>query len=177
MAHEQQKQFTQLVVDTFPSFFANKRVLDVGSLDINGNNRFMFTDCEYTGLDVGEGKNVDVVCPIHLYNPAEQYDVIVSTEMFEHNMYWRESLVKIIELLKDGGMFVFTCATTGRAEHGTNRTSKECAPLLDGSWGDYYMNLTEEHIREVLDCDAIFSNYEFSIGEEMNDLYFFGIKK
>jgi hypothetical protein len=29
-----------------PDFFINKRVLDVGSGDINGNNRFLFENCD-----------------------------------------------------------------------------------------------------------------------------------
>ncbi len=43
----QQQQFMQNVRDRFPEKFSGVRVLDVGSLDINGNNRFIFTDYEY----------------------------------------------------------------------------------------------------------------------------------
>ncbi len=38
MAHGQQQQFMQNVRDRFPEKFSGVRVLDVGSLDINGNN-------------------------------------------------------------------------------------------------------------------------------------------
>jgi hypothetical protein len=51
----------------FLQYFIDKCVLDVGSLDINGNNRYLFDNCEYTGLDIGEGPNVDIVMPIHEY--------------------------------------------------------------------------------------------------------------
>ena len=177
MAHPNQRNYTQSVVNKYPELFTNKNVLDVGSLDINGNNRFMFTNCKYTGLDVGEGKNVDVVSPVHLYDTEERYDVIVSTECFEHDRHYVESLNKIVNLLNDGGIFVFTCATTGRAEHGTRRTSPEAAPLLQGEWSDYYKNLTEQDIKESLDLDEIFSEYSFSFDYSYCDIYFYGIKK
>ena len=50
------------------------------------------------------------------------------------------------------GLFTFTCASTGRPEHGTRRSGPQDAPLLmeQGDWGDYYKNLTEEDIRETL---------------------------
>ena len=48
-----------------PRLRASKRracVLDIGSLDVNGNNRCHFIEPrEYVGVDVGPGANVDVV--------------------------------------------------------------------------------------------------------------------
>ena len=40
--HVQARDFTLFVKNILTSFFVNKRVLDVGSGDINGNNRFLF---------------------------------------------------------------------------------------------------------------------------------------
>jgi hypothetical protein len=67
-----------------------------------------------------------------------------------------------------------SCATTGRPEHGTKRTSPQDAPLIE--W-DYYKNLTEEDFREAFDLDKMFSKYEFSTNSQPYDLYFYGIKK
>ena len=93
MAHYEQQQFCTKIRDSFPSYFSKKRVLDIGSLDINGNNRFLLDQCNYIGLDVGEGSNVDVVKVAHLYDaPNEQFDLIISTEVFEHDMYYEESV-------------------------------------------------------------------------------------
>ena len=180
MAHPQQIEFCKSVKDRFPDFFRRKIVLDAGSLDINGNNRYLFEDCDYCGLDVGEGPNVDIVCKIHEYSVLdESYDVIISTECFEHDMYYPDSLKNIVRILKSGGMFLFTCATIGRAEHGTNSTTTVDSPLLAayGDWSDYYKNLTEEDIRECLDIESIFSEFEFQINKESHDLYFWGIKR
>ena len=65
MAHEEQKIFLESVKSKFSEKFKNCRVLDIGSLDINGNNRFLFENYEYIGLDIGEGNNVDIVCRGH----------------------------------------------------------------------------------------------------------------
>ena len=77
----------------------------------------------------------------------DSFDTIISTECFEHDPEYRESLLKICEMLKPDGLFVFTCASTGRPEHGTRRTSQQdsygsIAELEDMQ--DYYRNLTIE---------------------------------
>lgn len=174
MSHTEQRQFCEKVKKIVPDHFENKRVLDVGSLDINGNNRYLFNNCEYLGLDVGEGKNVDVVSKAHEYNPEGKFDTIISTEMLEHDKYYKESLRNMFRLLNSGGLLLLTCATTGRAEHGTNRTRPQDAPLIE--WGDYYKNLTEDDIRESLDLD-LFLEYYFEVNNQSKDLYFYGVKK
>lgn len=178
MSHPSQVKFCKYVVEKFPEMFVNKHSLDVGSLDVNGNNRWMFTDGSYTGIDIGQGPNVDVVSLGHEYfAPDNKYDVIVSTECFEHDMYYPLTLLNIVRMLKPGGIFVFTCATEGRPEHGTSRSDKSAAPLLKDEWADYYKNLTEEDIRNAVDIDNIFSEYEFIAESTVHDLYFWGIKK
>ena len=174
MAHYEQIQFCLRVKQNFPEHFKNKRVLDVGSLDINGNNRYLFKDCIYTGLDIAPGKNVDIICPAHLHNG--KYDTIISTESFEHDIYYKDSLKNIVKMLEPNGLFLFTCASEGRPEHGTRRSEPSAAPLLSGEWADYYKNLTEEDIKEALnELYLIFRKYEFS-REKPDDLYFYGIK-
>lgn len=181
MAHNQQANFCKSVRDLFPQYFCGVFVLDIGSLDVNGNNQFLFAeDCLYLGIDVALGKNVDIVTPGHLLNlPPATFDVIVSTECLEHDRYYIETLRNIVRLLKPGGLFLMSCATTGRPEHGTLRTSPGDAPLLqlvDDEWANYYKNITESDVRTAIDVDHIFSSYKFSIGDETHDLYFYGIK-
>lgn len=181
MAHQQQVDFCTSVRNKVPSLFQHVSVCDIGSLDINGNNRYLFKDYTYVGVDIGEGKNVDVVSKGHEYNPGVKFDVVISTECFEHDMYWDKTLQNIVNtLLKPGGLFIFSCATDGRHEHGTRRTSPENSPFTAEAgeeWMDYYMNINEGHVRSAINVDDIFSKYEFSIGHETHDLYFWGIKK
>lgn len=180
MAHVQQQTFCLSVKERFQNHFKNKNVLDCGSLDINGNNRYLFEECSYLGIDVGEGKNVDIVTTIHQFNyPNESFDTIISTECLEHDMYYSQSLQNICRLLKPKGLFLLTCATIGRPEHGTKRTSPANSPLTSNisEWENYYKNLTENDIKQSIDLDNIFSEYKFSINTYPQDLYFYGIKK
>ena len=79
MAHQEQVDFCLSVKDRYSDFFKNANVIDIGSLDINGNNRYLFEDCNYTGVDIGAGKNVDVVSKGHEYFPNEKVDFVIST--------------------------------------------------------------------------------------------------
>jgi SAM-dependent methyltransferase len=175
MAHREQVEWCELVKYAHDEFFVGTSVLDIGSLDINGNNRYLFEQCNYTGIDIGEGSNVDVVCSGHLFKSDDLFDVVISTECFEHDEHWQQTLKNVINnLLKDGGLFLFSCAAPGRPEHGTKRTSPKDSPFTN----DYYRNLSEADIRSVLDCDALFSNYKFKTRIDFpQDLYFYGIKK
>jgi lipopolysaccharide biosynthesis protein len=180
MSHPEQVKFCKSVKALHSSYFSNALVVDIGSFDINGNNQYLFDDCLYMGVDLKPGRNVDFASTGHQLNlPEESIDFIVSTECFEHDQYYKKTLLNIIRMLKPGGMFVFTCATTGRPEHGTNRVNPEDAPfILDlGDWGDYYKNLEESDIREVIDVESIFDTFKFSTNEKSHDLYFWGIKK
>jgi SAM-dependent methyltransferase len=178
MAHLAQQNFFNSLKSVFPERFRNCRVLDIGSLDINGNNRSLFTDADYIGIDLGKGPNVDVVSYGHEYKSDVLFDVIISSECFEHDMYYAETLKNAVSLLKPGGLFTFTCATTGREEHGTKRSFSEWAsPFTSKLFDGYYKNLTESDIRNAIDVDNIFSSYEFIINPIGHDLYFYGIKK
>ena len=181
MAHWQQQEYCRKIRDKFPEYFTNKRVLDIGSLDINGNNQFLFTDCDYFGLDVGEGPNVDVVSVGHIYDaPDATFDIIISTEVFEHDMFYEDTIKNVIRMLKPGGTFIFTCASTGRPEHGTRRSDgSDAAPLLiqiSEEWSDYYKNVSEEDVRKTDGFNEAFPDGMFEYNEYPGDLYFFGIK-
>jgi len=179
MAHLAQKKFFLQVKSKFPERFKDCNVLDVGSLDINGNNRHLFENYSYVGIDVGLGPNVDVVSKGHEYKSDIKFDIVISSECFEHDMFYCETIKNCIELTKENGLFTFTCASTGRPEHGTRRTSRNDAPLLQeyGEWFDYYKNLTEDDIRDVVNIDDMFVEYYFEYNPVDKDLYFWGIKK
>lgn len=179
MAHRQQRQFFLRTRKKFSQYFKNSMVLDVGSLDINGNNTYLFDNSCYIGIDVAGGRNVDIVSKGHeLKFPDSAFDVIVSSEVFEHDQYYALTLKNMYRMLKPGGLLIFTCATTGRKEHGTRRTTPEDAPLLqdDLEWSDYYKNLEEADIKEVFNLNEDFSLFEFDTNKESQDLYFYGFK-
>lgn len=177
MAHPEQQHFMISVKQRFPEKFTGCRVLDIGSLDINGNNRYLFNNYKYVGVDIGSGRNVDVVCRGHEYKDNELFDVVISSECFEHDEFWNLTIQNGIDLLKPEGLFLFSCATTGRPEHGTRRTTPQDSPFTSNLENDYYMNLTEKDVVEKINMSQ-FSQYEFIARETWpQDLYFWGIKK
>lgn len=179
MAHKEQRDFCLKVKKLYPGAFMGKRVLDVGSLDINGSNRDLFYACEYTGIDVAPGKNVDKVCLGHRYNGLwGGYGTIISTECFEHDPYYVRTLQNIVRMLRPGGLFLFSCATTGRPEHGTAKTSPHDSPLTSSQpgWCDYYKNLDVNDITEALQGFKAFESYHIETRKDPCDLYFYGIK-
>jgi len=111
--HEEARDFTIFVKKVFPEYFINKRVLDVGSGDINGNNRFLFENCHYDGNDVILAPNVTIVSKTKdLPFINNLFDTIISTECFEHDPEYKETFEKIYNMLKPDGLFCFTCAST-----------------------------------------------------------------
>jgi SAM-dependent methyltransferase len=111
--------------------------------------------------------------------PDGSFDVVISTECFEHDQNYSETIQNMYRMLKPGGLFIFSCATTGRPEHGTRRSTPEDAPLIQGlgEWADYYKNLTQNDIEDIFDISENFESYDFSVQSETFDLYFWGIKK
>lgn len=154
-----------------PTFFDKKKVLEVGSLDINGTVRGFFSGCWYTGLDIGLGKGVDIVCPIHEFFAPEEFDVLVSTEMLEHDIHWEESLKQMYTNLKPGGLFIFSCAGPQRHEHGTKRTTPQDSPYTT----DYYRNISIDDFSSILPKD-LFSVYQIKYERGEADLIFWGLK-
>ena len=180
MSHQEQREYVQRLKEGFPDFFSSKRVLEIGSLDINGSLRSFFTNCDYIGIDVGEGPGVDIVCQGQEYDaPDKSYDVVCSAECFEHNPYWLETFKNMIRLCKSDGLIFFTCASDGRSEHGTTRTSPADSPLTVGIGWDYYKNLNVFDFVSEINFYDYFSWYGFEYRNNSGhpDLYFFGITK
>lgn len=179
MSHYEQQEFIQSVKKKYPKYFYSRKVLEVGSLDINGSVRDFFAHCDYTGIDVAPGKNVDIVCQGQELNHSDNsYDVVISCECFEHNPYWVETFKNMYRMTAKNGLIIMTCATTGRVEHGTSKTRPVDSPLtVQIGWGDYYKNLTEQDIREHFNLDTMFSVYNICSDYRHYDLYFCGIKK
>jgi|TARA_R110000824_G_scaffold291366_1_gene479881 SAM-dependent methyltransferase len=184
--HDAQQIFTSQVKKTFPKSFIGVKVLDVGSYDINGNNKYLFEKCDYTGVDIIDGKNVDIVSKGHEYDgESESFDTVISTECFEHDMYYEKTLKNIIRMLKPGGLFIFSCAAPGRPEHGTLRTTPQDSGVTLtnnkndpdwGKWQNYYKNLTEDDIKKSIDINVFGQHQFYYAPAPIADLYFWGKK-
>ena len=166
MAHPEQAEFCRRVASRWPHLFQDKRVLDCGSLDINGNNRYLFAGGTYTGLDVVAGPNVDIVTSIHEY-VGGPYDVVISTECFEHDEYFPQTFQHMIDMVAVGGLLLFTCATTGRPEHGTTEHDDWASPGTH----NHYRNITPEDVIEPMRK----AFYCWGVEVEHSDIYGWGV--
>jgi SAM-dependent methyltransferase len=176
MAHFSQLRYVELLSRRFPAHFRSARVLEIGSLDINGSIRSYFVDCDYVGLDVAPGKGVDVVCEGQKFEaPDDTYDVVISCEAMEHNPHWVATFKNMIRMCRPGGLVIMTCATTGRPEHGTTRTEPESSPLTVGLGWNYYRNLRERDFRRKVDTSAC-ARSKYWVRWNHFDLLFLGIK-
>lgn len=175
MAHIEQREFFESVKAKFPQYFDNVEVIEIGSLDINGTVRDFYSNTpRYIGVDLAEGKGVDLVAEGQDVDfPDDSFDVAVSAECFEHNPYWAETFANMHRMARS--FVVFTCASEGRPEHGTTRTTPENSPFTV-KW-DYYRNLIEPDFRKEFNLDTMFSDYKFSYNPVSRDLYFWGVKK
>lgn len=175
MAHPEQREFFESVKSRFPQYFDNVEVIEIGSLDINGSVRDFYRNTpRYIGVDLAEGKGVDLIAEGQDVDfPDRSFDVAVSAECFEHNPYWKETFLNMYRMASK--FVVFTCASDGRPEHGTTRTTPANSPFTL-SW-DYYQNLNEKDFRKHFLIDDMFSEYEFSYNPSSCDLYFWGVVK
>lgn len=175
MAHIAQTHFVKCIKDKFPQMFDGRRVLEVGSYNVNGSVRSLFERCYYVGIDIMPGDGVDVVCSGDKFKSEYPFDVVISCEMLEHNPFWEETLHNMYGLLKDGGMMILSCAAPGRSEHGTQRTADFASPSSN-LFGDYYRNLTPEEIMSVFSdipyrMQGYCTEYHKEIPEVLKQMY------
>jgi SAM-dependent methyltransferase len=162
----------------FPVAFEGKNVLEIGSLNINGGVRSLFTNCNYVGIDVAPGPGVDMVCQGQDYDGSDaSFDTVICCEVMEHNPHWKETFLNMLRLCKPGGLVLMTCGSTGRAEHGTTRTTSRDSPLTVGIGWEYYRNLTARDFRGALDLRGSLAAASFFSNWKSYDLYFAGFRK
>lgn len=98
-----------------------KYVLEAGSLNVNGSVRSLFEASDYVGIDMRDGPGVDRVMDAHViaqHFAAEEFEVVVSTEMLEHDSEFWVSLVQMGWVLRRGGLLILTARGNGFPEHG-----------------------------------------------------------
>mgnify|MGYP000004499322 CR=1 FL=1 len=177
MAHPQQISYVKTIAQHLSKDFTGVKVLEIGSYNVNGSIRECFPGSTYTGVDLTEGPGVDLVADGHaIDHPADSYDIALSCECFEHNPYWLETFLNMYRMAKPGGFVVFTCATRGRLEHGTRRTSPKASPGTQDVGWDYYLNLEAKDFEKRIVFDELFSSYVFIVNKKSRDLYFVGKK-
>jgi SAM-dependent methyltransferase len=178
MAHPQQFEFFASVKQHLPGHFSQAKVLEVGALNISGSVRELFTQCDYTGVDLAAGPGIDLACAGQLLAfPSGHFDSVISAECFEHNPYWRETLANMLRMCRSGGLVAMSCATLGRKEHGTTRSAPQASPLtVDARW-DYYRNLDARDVARAVHLPGWLSQWKFWTNHVSHDLYFVGLRQ
>lgn len=133
------------------------KVLDIGSLDINGSVRDIFSDCEYVGVDMRGGRNVDIVANSHCLPFQEEFDCIVCCEMLEHDDNPFLTAKEIERVLKPGGYVIITASGISFPKH---------------EFPSDYWRFTVDGLR------VLFKNFEIlEAREDENEVYLVARKK
>lgn len=94
-------------------------VLELGSLDVNGSVRVLFPSAQlYVGIDCQQGRGVDVrAWASSLPFPDESFDLVVTTEMLEHDLVFWCSLWEARRVMRPGATLLVTCRGLGFPKH------------------------------------------------------------
>lgn len=117
-------------------------VCELGSRNVNGSPRWLFSDSRYFGVDVRPGPGVDLVVDAADWFPGALFDAVVCTEALEHTPRTADVCANAYRLLRPGGVFLATMAGTEREPH-----SVDGDPLPEG---EHYRNVSEAELREWL---------------------------
>lgn len=102
----------------------NKRILEVGSFNVNGSLRSLietYKPAEYIGADIAAGPGVDVICNVTKLKEKfgeKSFDMVVATELLEHVKDWRRATHNIKAVCKPNGVILVTTRSPGFEYHG-----------------------------------------------------------
>jgi SAM-dependent methyltransferase len=170
--HPEIDQFIDKIKKDFPQYFEGKKVLEVGSQNINGSVRKHFNNCDYLGIDLGDAPGVDKIENASEMTYFEEFDVVISSEMLEHCELWEKALVNMFLATKPGGIFILTCAGPNRQEHGTNNHTPQDSKFTL----EHYRNISINDFNSALPAQ-LFKEYSLGLYRGETDLYFYGIKE
>ena len=176
MSHFEQKKFIEIILNQLKKIdnFDNMSVLDVGSYDVGGSIKDNFIKNDYVGVDLVEGPNVDIVLDgSQLEKLNKRYDIVISCECFEHAENWQAIFLSMYKVCKENGFVIFTCASRGRTEHGTSRTTNSDSP---GTNDTYYRNVFKSEFQKSFNLKSLFNKFELLYNIKSSDLYFIGLK-
>jgi hypothetical protein len=166
MAHKEQLEAVEKLVQEEPGLMYVDSVLEFGSRNINGSVRNLFYLVgTYVSVDCVAGDGVDTVCLAHEYKSEEKFDVGICCEMLEHDPHWKLTLINLCHHVVSGGTILITCATGNRPRHGTLDSDGE----VFGPSSLYYRNLQACDILGMIEsrCSEVILRWN----KDQTDLY------
>lgn len=111
--HAESYDVMKLTIDKYLTSPGRFRVLDVGSQDVQKGKQPTYRDAmrpgwDYTGCDIQDGANVDVVMPSPYTLPFanEQFEVVISGNCLEHVEYPARLVAEMTRVLTFGGVMI-----------------------------------------------------------------------
>ena len=149
------------------------RVLEVGSRIFHnqaaevGDLRALFQGAKsYTGIDCFAGPGVDVVGLAHdLLATPREFEVVLCTEVLEHDPRWRDTVRAALSSLSFDGLAIFTWATPKRAPHEVETASPD---------GKHYAGVELDDFRAV--ADSLLWEMHTELGAGGEDGYCWGVR-
>ena len=109
------RNWIEAVAPQYSPFNPHQKVLEIGSWIAPGQEAIVCRRTiaplvgEYVGLDMQDGNGVDVVADAKdIPFPDNHFDVIISTDCYEHVDWPREVTHEAFRVLKPGGVFYLT---------------------------------------------------------------------
>lgn len=125
--HLSNRLFWEYCRRTYPRYFENVSVLEVGSYNVNGSVRDYFkTPSKYVGVDWRPGPGVDLVSFAHDLKLETQFDVVISASMLEHDRHWEKSLRSMVRFLKEDGILLLSWGAAANKAHDHDTADDGC---------------------------------------------------
>lgn len=119
--HDASMRWIAQALDTLRWRPAGSRVVELGSLDVNGSARPLFAGAaSYIGVDRRAGRGVDVVADAADWGEDGCCDLVLCAETLEHTDDPRAVVLNAARLLADNGALIVTAAAPERAPHGVD---------------------------------------------------------
>lgn len=94
-----------------------RRVVEIGSHDVNGSYRRLFegVDVDYAGVDMSSGPGVDIVLddPYKLPMEAGTVDLVLSGQMLEHSEYFWLAFQEMMRVVSADGYLLLIAPSAG----------------------------------------------------------------
>jgi len=121
-------------------------VLDIGSMDLNGSYKGLFPEdlVKYIGVDIAEGKNVDIIMDSPEWKKIKDADCAICGQTLEHVANIPKLMDSLFEALKPGGLLCMIAPSAGPPHD---------YPIWVGHFSDEYMaDIVKKAGFEVLEC-------------------------